>query len=162
MTELWLTEEQMDQEIEANRLACQRFDRFDRSDAGWEEIWEGLYAILIEQMEEVREAFDLDPRKSSLFDTYPDLLWATCHPQKPIVYSPAFREFGMPVFDGGPAMITMDFDPWTGKALPPPLRDTYFEEAEKLLGHEVGIFDDALDTLPDVFRSEAWWLQKGF
>lgn len=157
----WPKDEEMDTEIEENRLVCARFDDFDRDEAGWDEIWEGLYAILISHKEGVRAAFSLDPRKSVLFSTFPDLLWAACDPQLPIVYSPVFREFGYPVFDGGPASSTMAFDPWTGKALPPSVRDAYFDEAEKLLGQDVGILDDELDTLPEAFRGEAWWIERG-
>ena len=49
----------------------------------------------------------------------------------------------------------------TGAPLSPSVRDAYFAAAEKLLGHEVGLLDDALDTLPDAFRSEAWWIERG-
>lgn len=161
MTDFWLTDEEMDKEIEVNRLACQRFDNFDPDEDGWSEIWEGVFAILTEHMEEVREVFELDPRKSALFSDYPDLLWAACDPQQPVIYSPVFREFGMPVFDGGPAMTTLRFDPWTGKPLPRSVRDAFFEEAEKILGRDVGVLDEELDTLPPVYQSEAWWIEKG-
>jgi hypothetical protein len=60
-----------------------------------------------------------------------------------------------------PAVTAIDFDPWTGTPLPPSVRDAYFEEAEKLLGQEVGVLDDALDTLPQAFRGEAWWIERG-
>ena len=156
-----LSDEEMDREIEVNRTACVRFDGFDRDEDGWDEIWEGMFALLIDQKNGVRKAFDLDPRKSVLFPTFPELLWATCDPQLPFIYSPVFREFGTPVFDGRPAMTTMRFDPWTGNVLPPSVRDAYFGEAEKLLGCEVGIFDDDLDTVPDAFNSEVWWIEKG-
>jgi uncharacterized protein DUF6980 len=155
-----LTNEQMDSEIAANLAACTHYDGFDRDEAGWDEIWDGLYAMLIERKDGVRTLFGLDPRKSALFAEFPDLLWAACDPQQPILYSPAFREFGFPVFDGGPAYITMSFDPWTGKKLPCSVRDAYFAEAEKILG-PVGILDDALDTLPPAFRGEAWWVERG-
>ncbi|MEM8644250.1 MAG: hypothetical protein AAGF09_05130 [Pseudomonadota bacterium] len=161
MTDFWLTDEEMDEEIEANRLACERFEDYDRDEDGWDEIWEGVFSILVEHMGEVRQVFDLDPRKSKLFEEFPDLLWAACDPQQPIIYSPVFREFGMPVFDGGPAMTTLKFDPWTGKALPASVRDPFFEEAEKILGHEVGVLDEELDTLPAAYQSEVWWIEKG-
>ena len=109
----------------------------------------------------MRDLFGLDPRKSVLFTEHPDLLWAACDPQKPIVYGPTFREFGYPVFDGGPAIATMAFDPWTGQALPPSVRDAFFDEAEKRLGHEVGLFDAELKTLPEAFHGEQWWIERG-
>ncbi|GFO83190.1 MAG: hypothetical protein A49_28170 [Methyloceanibacter sp.] len=56
MTEFWLSDEEMDEQIEANRLACQRLDDFDRDDDDWDEIWDGVFAILAEHLGEVREA----------------------------------------------------------------------------------------------------------
>jgi hypothetical protein len=156
----WLTDAQIEEEVAANLRACERFDAFARDEAGWDEIWDGLYTILAERKGEVRQVFGLDPRKSVLFEEFSDLLWAACDPQQPIVYSPAFREFGYPVFDGGPSVTMLLFDPWTGKAVPPSVRDAYFE-AEKLLGREVGLLDDALDSLPEEFRGEAWWISRG-
>ncbi|GFO83191.1 MAG: hypothetical protein A49_28180 [Methyloceanibacter sp.] len=55
----------------------------------------------------------------------------------------------------------MRFDPWTGKELPSSVRDAFFEEAEKILGHEVGVLDDELDTLPGAYQGETWWVEKG-
>jgi hypothetical protein len=56
--------------------------------------------MLVERKDGVRAVFGLDPRKSTLFEAHPHLLWAACDPQQPIFYSPVFREFGFPVFDG--------------------------------------------------------------
>lgn len=161
MTEFWLSDKEMDEEIEANRQVCDRLDDFDLDEEGWDEIWEGVFTILCQHLQEVREQLDLDPRKSSLFSQFPDLLWAACDPQQPIIYSPAFREFGMPVFDGGPAMTTLKFDPWTGKELPASVRDAFFDEAEKILGKDIGILDEEIDDLPAEFHSEAWWMERG-
>ena len=155
------TDQAMDSEIEANRAACAHYDGFDRDEAGWDEIWEGLFAIMVARKGGVRSTFGLDPRKSSLYDAFPNLLWAACDPQLPIIYSPVFREFGMPVFDGGPAKNTIRFDPYTGKALPSSVRDAYFDVAEEILGHEVALLDDELDTLPPAFRGEQWWIERG-
>jgi hypothetical protein len=41
------------------------------------------------------------------------------------------------------------------------VRDAFFEEAEKILGRDVGVLDEELDTLPPVYQSEAWWIEKG-
>ena len=161
MTDFWLTDDEMDSEIESNRAACKHFQNYDRDEDGWDEIWEGVFAILVEHMAEVREVFDLDPRKSKLFNEFPELLWAACDPQQPVIYSPVFREFGMPVFDGGPAMTTLRFDPWTGRPLPESVRDAFFDAAEKIIGHEVGVLDEELDRLPAEYQSEAWWIEKG-
>jgi hypothetical protein len=161
VTKFWLTDAQMDEQISANLRACERFDSLELDEAASQQVWDGLYAILIERKRQVRDLFALDPRRSVLFPEFPDLLWAACDPQLPIVYAPILREFGLPVFDGGPSYLTMKFDPWTGKALPPSVRDAYFTEVEKRLGLEVGILDEALETLPAEFRGEAWWIERG-
>jgi hypothetical protein len=161
MTDLWLADEELDTENEANRAAWQRFQNYDRDEEGWDEIWEGVFAILVEHIAEVREVFDLDPRKSQLFNDFPDLLCAACDAQQPVIYSPVFRGFGMPVFHGGPSMTTLRFDPWTGKPLPESLRDAFFDEAEKIIGHELGVLAEELDSLPAAYQSDAWWIEKG-
>ncbi|QKP78789.1 hypothetical protein HT051_08525 [Methyloligella sp. GL2] len=89
------------------------------------------------------------------------MLAAACDPQQPILYDPVFREFGYPVFDGGPSYITIPFDPWTGKTLPASLRDAFMDEAEKRFGPDVGLLDPKIDTLPKEFHSEAWWVERG-
>ena len=86
-----LTDDQIAREVAANLSACARLDGFDRDGAGWDDIWEGLYAILVDHKRGVRAAFGLDPRKSVLFAAFPDLLWAACDPQQPILYAPVFR-----------------------------------------------------------------------
>ena len=40
-----------------------------------------------------------------------------------IHYYPKFREYGIPVLDGGSSYITMDFCPWCGTKLPISTRD---------------------------------------
>jgi hypothetical protein len=143
----WLTDHEIEKKVAANLRACERFDGFERDEGGWDEIWEGLYA--------------LDLRRSVRFAEFPHLLLAACDPQQPIVYAPVFCEFGYTVFDGGPSCTTMPFDPWTGKVLPASVRDAFFAEAEKRLGPGIGLLDDALDTLPEEFRGEAWWISRG-
>lgn len=163
MTEakFWLTDEELQKEVEANLRSCRRVQELDRNGAGWGGTWEGVYTILVDHKSGVLKAFDLDPRRSVLFDEFPQLLWAACDPQQPIVYSPVFREFGMPVFDGGLSYAMFRFDPWTGKALPASVRDAFFDEARKLLGADVGLLDEALEALPEEFRSETWWINRG-
>ena len=155
-----LTEEEIAQEIEANLTVLERLAAFHRDEAGWDEIWEGLFAIMAGHKAAVRHAFNLDPRRSVLYAEFPDLLWSACDPQAPIAYDPVFREFGMPVFDGGPSRMTLPFNPWSGKPLPGSVRDAYFDEAQKRFGPDIGILDDVLDTLPQEFRSEAWWIAR--
>jgi hypothetical protein len=56
----WLIDEQMDQDIVANRV-CARSQDFDRGEAEWDEIWEGVFAILVDRKGGVQRAFGLEP-----------------------------------------------------------------------------------------------------
>lgn len=148
-----LADEQMQQGIEANRIACARHHNFARDDAN-------LDAIVIGHKNGVRAVFDLDKRRSVLLDTFPDLLWTTYDPQQPVVYSPVFREFGMSVFNGGPEFSMIGFDPRIGKPLPAPVLGAYLDAGEEILQYEVGILDDELATLRAGFRGEQWWIER--
>ncbi|MBM1172047.1 DUF6980 family protein [Microvirga arabica] len=68
-----------------------------------------------------------------------------------IRYWPHFREFGIPVEDGGSSVIALKYCPWTGCQLPPSLRDEWFTQIEAL-GLDP---DDA--AVPEEFRSDQWW-----
>ena len=68
----------------------------------------------------------------------------------PVVYLPRFREFGLTV-DGGPVIQMIEYCPWCGLALPPSLRDKYFERLDRL-----GVEVDS-NELPLDLRSDAWW-----
>jgi hypothetical protein len=73
-----------------------------------------------------------------------------------IVYTPKFREYGVPVHDGGQSYIGINFCPWCGAKLPPPLRNEWFGELEKL-----GLVDRSLDSCPVEFQRDEWWKAKG-
>jgi hypothetical protein len=45
-----------------------------------------------------------------------------------IIFNEKFREYGIPVLDGGTSYITLDFCPWCGTKLPESKRDAYFDE----------------------------------
>ena len=69
----------------------------------------------------------------------------------PLIYRPKFREYGIPIFDGGPAVMLIDYCPWCGAALPPSLRDEWFEEMQRR-GLEPGD-----DQPPPDMLTDAWW-----
>jgi hypothetical protein len=76
---------------------------------------------------------------------------ATHLAESTVCYVPKFREYGIPVLDGGTAKIIISFCPWCGQKLPASLRDKWFE-----LIDEMGVdYDDA----PDRFLSDQWWKQ---
>ena len=71
-------------------------------------------------------------------------------------YIPKFREYGVPVHDGGQSHIVIRFCPWCGTKLPLSLRDEWFAELEGL-GHADSIFDGC----PVEFETDEWWKAKG-
>lgn len=144
----------------ANLRACDEYASLDLGEKGWEQVWSGLYAIMCDSKRQVRRAFELDPTRSQLYGQFPELLRWACDPQLPISYSPSFREFGVNVFDGGPATQGFSHDPFSGRALPSSVRDAWFKTVETLLGREVGILDE-LPDLPAELDGEEWWIKRG-
>lgn len=96
---------------------------------------------------------------SVLAKDYPELFKRVCDDETAIVYYPKFREFGLPVLDGGPSVIVFSHDPFSGKALPKSLADEWFDAVEKLLGRPYAGFVET--PVPDEFTSEAWWIARG-
>ena len=73
--------------------------------------------------------------------------------EKSIVFIPEFREYGVPIRDGGSSFLEMEYCPWCGKKLPGSLREEYFDILEKS-----GIsYPCPQDRLPEAMRSEKWW-----
>lgn len=79
-------------------------------------------------------------------------------PDVVLVYSPTFREWGIPVRNQprfrADCQITVSHCPWCGVELPRSLRTEYFERMD-----ELGV-DDALCSnrgVPVPYRSDAWW-----
>ena len=62
-----------------------------------------------------------------------------------------FREWGIPIPDGGTSYLELRVCPFCGTQLPPSLRDAWFDKAEQL-----GI-DPPYDEMPPEYQSDAWW-----
>lgn len=76
--------------------------------------------------------------------------------EKSIIFIPEFREYGIPILDGGSSFLQISFCPWCGKELPQSLRDEFFDIIE-----EMGInYPCPLDELPENMRSAKWWQEK--
>ncbi|WP_425549586.1 DUF6980 family protein [Acidovorax lacteus] len=75
-------------------------------------------------------------------------------PDSLVVFNPKFREYGLPVLDGGTSIIHIDHCPWCGTKLPESLRDRWFEELDRL-----GFDDPTAQDIPVAFRSEAWYAE---
>ena len=75
--------------------------------------------------------------------------------EKSIVFIPEFREYGVPIRDGGSSFLQMEYCPWCGKKLPGSLREEFFRILERS-----GItYPCPKDKLPEAMRSEQWWLE---
>lgn len=76
--------------------------------------------------------------------------------EETIRYFAKFREFGIPVQDGGTSKITIGFCPWCGEDLPASLRERWFETLD-----EMGIDYDDKVRLPEEMKTDAWWKKAG-
>lgn len=73
-------------------------------------------------------------------------------PDRPLVFSSKFREYGVTVHDGGSSYLVINYCPWCGAVLPKSLRDRWFSELEAL-----GIDDPASQPIPEKYKTEAWY-----
>jgi hypothetical protein len=67
---------------------------------------------------------------------------------------PKFREYGIPILDGGSSFQEIAYCPWCGRKLPESLRDEWFEELERL-----GL-DPSEDKVPEEYSSGQWWSHR--
>jgi hypothetical protein len=70
-------------------------------------------------------------------------------------YNPKFREYGLPIHDGGTASLLIEFCPFCGVVLPASLRDSWFDALDDL-GLESG--DEGVPA--DMLTAE-WWSKHG-
>ena len=68
-----------------------------------------------------------------------------------LTYTSKFREYGIPILDGGSSRLKIRYCPWCGKKLPDSLRNQWYDELERL-----GI-DPEEDTVPEKFNNEQWY-----
>ncbi|MEO1113825.1 MAG: hypothetical protein AAFY05_15885 [Pseudomonadota bacterium] len=108
----------------------------------------------------VLEQLGLDPRKSVLFETFPELLTQACNPQVPILYDPSIRRFALKE-TWGPAMRTISHCPWSGRKLPEDLTDRWFDLIEELMGTDDWSTDEARAKLSGDYFNETWWIERG-
>lgn len=108
----------------------------------------------------VLEQLGLDPRKSVLFEPFPELLIQACNPQTPILYDPSIRRFGLKE-TWGPAMRTISHCPWSGRKLPADLADKWFDLIEELMGTDDWSTDEARERLSEDYFDETWWIERG-
>lgn len=76
------------------------------------------------------------------------------NPDVIVKHIPKFDEYGIPIYDGGSSMITINFCPWCGTKLPESKRELWFDTLEKM-----GI-DIHEGEIPKEFQSSAWFQNK--
>ena len=98
-----------------------------------------------------------EPVASILRAAYPEVFFFIDRGECALGYSPKVREFYLRVLPGSLVHQTLAFCPFSGKALPEPLRDRFFDELEAL-----GLIDGLADVerAPAEFQSEAWWIER--
>lgn len=84
----------------------------------------------------------------------PRVLAALDDEARSIVYVPKFREYGLPVRDGGSSFLEIEFCPFCGQHLPTGLRDEWFERLEAL-GLEPGD-----EQIPASMLTDEWWAER--
>jgi hypothetical protein len=72
-----------------------------------------------------------------------------------IKYYPKFREYGIPIIDGGTSFIEILYCPWCGQQLPCSLRGRWFD-----LLDEMGIECDEINRIPEDMNTDAWWAKR--
>lgn len=77
-----------------------------------------------------------------------------------LYYDPIKREYRLPL-KGLDAADVLYYCPWCGKELPRSLRDEYFEILEKEYGLDNYDIDDNPEQIPEEFKSDEWWKNRG-
>lgn len=72
-----------------------------------------------------------------------------------MLYNEIFDEYGIPIYDGGTSVISIDFCPWCGNKLPSSKRDDWFHELGDLA------YGDDLSKIPEEYKSDQWWRNSG-
>ncbi|WP_299482934.1 hypothetical protein [uncultured Roseibium sp.] len=119
----------------------------------------GLTSIAVDNRH-VLEQLGLDPRRSALFKSFPELLQKACDPQVPVLYDPSIRRFALKE-TWGPAMRVISHCPWSGRKLPPDLADDWFDLMDELMGTEDWTTADARNRLDAAYFCEEWWIARG-
>jgi hypothetical protein len=108
----------------------------------------------------VLDVFELDPRRSALFNEFPKLLARACDPQCPVLFDPSECQFAL-METWGPAILLISHCPWSGKPLPKSLSDEWNDAVNDVLGTDEWSHEDAREKLPREFWTEDWWRKRG-
>ncbi|MBP6609306.1 MAG: hypothetical protein KA258_07000 [Deltaproteobacteria bacterium] len=72
--------------------------------------------------------------------------------ERALIFIDKFREWGVPIPDGGSAFLEIKFCPFCGVVLPASLRHAWFDKAD-----ELGV-GPPYERMPDEYQSAVWWL----
>jgi len=105
----------------------------------------------------------LDKPKKICCDVMEQSLNVTCEihadphdcPDCLVIYNAKFREYGIPIRDGGSTKSIISYCPWCGTKLQKPLRSEWFDILEKL-----GFDDPPTQDIPEEFKSDQWWVKR--
>ena len=125
----------------------------------WNEYHDRMATGISFHKQNVLDGLNLDPRNSTLYSEYSDILDRACDPQSTILYDPSIREFAM-MENWGLAIIMISHCPFTGKKLPEPLEDAWRKTIDELLGTDDWSYDHAREQLPDEYFNEQWWIER--
>ncbi|KWX03609.1 hypothetical protein TH66_12245 [Carbonactinospora thermoautotrophica] len=73
-------------------------------------------------------------------------------------YSARLREYGID-YKGGGSFQEIEYCPWCGKKLPPPLTEEWYDRVRELGFENPWLVED--DDLPEELRTDRWWKQAG-
>ena len=72
-----------------------------------------------------------------------------------IVFVPKFREYGIPIGDGGTSYRLIQYCPWCGESLPASLRNEWFDKMDEM---SIDPVDEK--NVPAAYRDERWYTLK--
>lgn len=78
-----------------------------------------------------------------------------------VAYNPQYRLNYWVTSKGDTSIRWLTYCPSCGKQWPRELTSEFFEELEKVVGHEIVYIEYDWSTLPEEFKSEEWWRKRG-
>lgn len=77
-----------------------------------------------------------------------------------IIFIPEYREYGVPIRDGGSSYLVILYCPWCGTKLPESLHEEYFDILDKMGIDYACLPEELQEKLPENMRSEKWWQER--
>ena len=84
-----------------------------------------------------------------------DMAQALVDDDRTVVFVPKFREYGIPINDGGTSYKLIQYCPWCGQQLPSSLRNEWFDKMD-----EMSIDPADQDAIPEAYRDARWYASR--